>query len=132
MDVEAAGARKLTRNALIEKIRNEVRSLVDDEHSFCEVAGRLGIHCRGFKQYTDDELAHRYRWIVKSRAPSREQLEDLANRWQLARQLVQNCDLSCDVQAKERDTCAGWDGFDDRQLSDFHRQLSGETVEIEA
>ena len=123
--------RTMTRAALIEEIRREVLALVDDEHSFCNVAGELGIGCTGFRQFTDAELAHRYRWIVKTRDPStREELEDLANRWQLARQIVEDRPLSCDVQQIERDTCAGWDGYGDDQLASFHHTLTGETVEI--
>ena len=62
--------RTMTRAALIEEIRREVLALVDDEHSFCNVAGELGIGCTGFRQFTDAELAHRYRWIVKTRDPA--------------------------------------------------------------
>jgi len=116
----------LKRDALVEAIRKMVMTLVDEEHSFCSVAGKLGIGCSGFHQYTDAELARRYRWIVKTRDPStREELEDLANRWQLARQVVQDLPLSCDVQQIERDTCAGWDNFDDEQLASLYRTLTG-------
>lgn len=123
--------RTMTRAALIAEIRREVLALVDDEHSFCDVAGSLGIGCTGFRQYSDSELARRYHWIVKARAPStREELEDLANRWQLARQIVRDQPLSCDVQQLERDTCAGWDGYADEQLATFHETLTGESVEV--
>lgn len=123
--------RTLTRQALIEEIRREVLALADEEHSFCEVAGKLGIACKGFRQYTDEELARKYRWIVKTRDPStRAELEDLANRWQIARQIIQDRPLSCDVQQIERDTCAGWDGYEDEQLVSFHHSLCGETVEV--
>lgn len=125
--------RTLTRKELIDEIRSEVLALVDDDHSICEVAGRLGIFCKGFRRFSDEELAKRYDWIVQIRRPSsREQLEDLADRWQIARQLVQNEALACDVQTKEHDTCRGWDEFDDAKLAELHASLSGETVAVAA
>ena len=124
--------RTMTRSELTEEIRKRLMPLVDEEHSFCSVAGKLGIGCSGFHQYTDAELARKYRWIVKTRDPStREELEDLANRWQLARQLVQDRPLSCDVQQIERDTCAGWDSLGDDQLAGLYHTLTGEAVELE-
>ena len=123
--------RTVTRQELIDEIRREVLVLVDEEHSFCEVAGKLGIACTGFRQFTDEELARRYRWIVKTRDPStREELESLANRWQIARQIIQDRPLSCDVQQIEHDTCGGWDGYADEQLATFHHSLTGESVEV--
>ena len=126
--------RTLTRDQLIDEVRRAALRLVDDDHSFCEVTGRLGIHCRGFKQYTDEELEQKYRWLARDRgATSRTEIESLANRWQLARQLVQNVELSCDVQAREHDTCLGWDGFSTEYLAKLHAQLcGGETVGISA
>jgi hypothetical protein len=38
---------------------------------------------------------------------SREELEDLDNRWQLARQIVGDLPIACDVQQKEGDSCGG-------------------------
>lgn len=123
--------RTLTRDALVGEVRREVLKLVDPEHSFCDVAARLGIGCLGFRHFSDEDLARRYRWIVRRRDPStREELEDLANRWQLARQIVQDRPIACDVQAIERDTCAGWDVYSDAELLKFHHRLTGETVRL--
>ena len=123
--------RTLTRDQAIDDIRKEVLKLVDDEHSMCEVASRLGIFCKGFRQWDDEELKRRYDWIVKKKnVTRRDELVRFANRWQLARQYVQNKELSCDVQALEEDTCRGWKEFDDATLEHHHAELCGEPVKI--
>lgn len=121
--------RTLTRPEAIEGIRGALLTMVDDEHSACQVAAENNIFCRGFRQYSDAELAERYDWLSK-RASNREQLEDLANRWQLARQLVQDEELACDVQCVERDTCHGWDTHSDEALAKYYSQLFGEEVQV--
>jgi hypothetical protein len=121
----------LTRQQAIDAIRHEILKLVDDEHSACEVAGRLGIFCRGFKHFSDTELEKKYDWIVKKRnVKSRAELEDLANRWQIARQFVQNKELSCDVQLVENDTCSGWNEFSNVTLEKYYLELVKEPVQI--
>ena len=63
----------------------------------------------------------------------RPELEDLANRWQLARQYVLGTQLACDTQADDREhhhTCRGWTDFTDEQLGQFCRELLAEEVEI--
>ena len=123
--------RAMTREQAVEELRNALLELVDDDHSMCDVAARLGIYCRGFRQYTDEELRERYDWLVRRNAVnSREELEDLANRWQLARQFVQNAALSCDTQTREHDTCRGWDAFTNEALVEFHRRIRGEEIRI--
>lgn len=121
--------RTLTRPEAIEGIRKQLLSMVDDEHSACQVAAENNIFCRGFRQYSDDELKERYDWLAK-RASDREQLEDLANRWQLARALVQDKELACDVQCVERDTCHGWDTHSDEKLAEYYSQLFDEEVTV--
>lgn len=123
--------RTIPRTEAIRDIRREILQLVDDDHSMCQVAARLGIYCHGFRQFSDRELMERYEWLVRHRGETnREALEDLANRWQLARQLVRDEELSCDVQTVERDTCLGWDGFPDERLEEFYRKLCNEEVRI--
>lgn len=126
--------RTLSRDQLIQEIRTAVMRLVDDDHSFCEVTSRLGIHCRGFRQFDDAELFRRYEWLARHQgAGDRTKLEQLANRWQLARQLVLDEKLSCDVQAREHDTCLGWDAYTDEYLVALHEKLcGGEAVQVEA
>ena len=123
----------ITRGQAIDKLRAKMLALVDDEHCMCAVASRLQIGCGGFSQWTFTELKERYDWIVKRRPHiTRAELEELANRWQLARQFVQDTLLSCDTQTHEHHhrICEGWEGFSDEDLARFHRELSGEEVEV--
>jgi hypothetical protein len=134
-DPTPARSKKVSRDELIDLLRKRCVGLVDEEHSLCEVASRLHIACGGFSQWKFHELKERYDWIVRSRPGiTRAALEDLANRWQLARQTVKGTPLSCDTQLTERQhkTCEGWDQFSDRDLERFWNELSGETVEVEA
>jgi L-iditol 2-dehydrogenase len=52
--------RTLTRNQIIDALRAKFLTLVDDEHSICDVAARLHIFCGGFAQYI-----RVMPWIVK-------------------------------------------------------------------
>ncbi len=121
----------LARDKAIAAIRRRLLELVDDEHSMCEVASEKGIYCHGFRQYTDEELKERYEWLTRGKGDlSREAIEDLANRWQIARQIVDDVSLSCDAQTKEHDTCMGWDGFDNATLARFYRELLGHEIRV--
>ncbi len=122
---------EMSREDVVAAIRVRLLELVDDEHSMCRVAAEKGIYCRGFAQYSDEEMKRRYSWLLK-RNPGmgRDELEDLANRWQLARQIVNAVPMSCDAQTVEHDTCMGWDEYDDRELERFHRELVGTEVRI--
>ena len=40
--------------------------------------------------------------------------------------------MSCDAQTIERDTCRGWDTFDDDAVARFYHELLGVQVEIVA
>ena len=123
--------KKITRAQAIDALRAKLLTLADDEHSMCWVAAKKHVFCGGFSQWKFDELRRRNPAIVK-RHPhvSRPELEELADRWQLARQFVQDTPTACDTQAIERDTCRGWDEFSDEQLAEFHEELLGERVEI--
>lgn len=123
----------ITRSQAIGEIRAELMKLVDEDHSICDVAARLGIFCGGFAQWTFQELKKRYPFIVRSRPHiTRAELEELANRWQLARQTVMDTRMSCDTQLAEsgKQVCHGWDEFDDEEMAAFHAQLCGEEVEV--
>jgi hypothetical protein len=105
--------------------------LTDDESSICKVAAERGIFCQGFHRYSDGTLRRCYSWLDKRRPGlSREELEDLANRWQLARQEVDQLPLACDVQQKEHDSCGGWDDFSNEELSGFYHELTGRRLVI--
>jgi hypothetical protein len=123
--------KRIDRQQCIEALRAKMLSMTDAEHSMCDVAAKKGVYCNGPRQWTFDELKARYGWIVASRPNiTREQLEKLANAWQLARQEVFGTRLACDTQSIEHDTCKGFDGWSDRELERFHREICGEEVEI--
>lgn len=100
----------------------------DGETSMCKLAAERGIFCNGFAQYGDGQLRRVYDWIAKKDATaSREDLEELANRWQIARQELREMPLACDVQQREHDTCRGWDDFTNEQLATYVAEVTGKT-----
>ena len=108
----------ITRNEAIDLLRSEFQKLTDEDHCMCSVAAARGIFCGGFRQYSDDDLRQRYWWIVRRRPSiTREQLEQIANDWQLTQQEVKDAPLACDVQTRVHDTCRGWDDFTNEQLA---------------
>jgi hypothetical protein len=54
---------------------------------------------------------------------SRQTLEELINRWQLARQDVNGLPMACDVQQREHDACNGWDDFSNDELAKFYAEV---------
>jgi hypothetical protein len=123
--------RRIHRQQCIDELRARMLQMTDNEHSMCSVAAKEGIYCKGFSQWTFEELKRRYAWIVASRPHvTRAELEKLANAWQLARQAVFGTRLSCDTQTLEHDTCRGFDGWTDADLARYHRELCGEAVEV--
>lgn len=122
---------RISRKTAIRRLREVLMLMTDESHSICRVAAEKGIFCRGFRRYTDEELRARYSWLV-NRDPSigRERLEDLADRWQLARQVFDDVPLACDAQQIEHDTCGGWDDFTNEELARFCRELLHEDVTV--
>src|ERR1043166_6727717 len=95
----------ISRQTAVSQIRESLEMLTDEETSICKVAAEHGIFCHGFKRYSDNELRRRYGWIVRKRPDmTREELEEIANNWQLAQQQVHDADFACDVQTKLHDT----------------------------
>ena len=124
-------AETIAREDAIKLLRAEFLKLVDDENSICKVAAEKGIFCKGFRRYSDFELRKRYRWLArKDRRYTREEREDLANRWQLARQDVDSLPLACDVQLAEHDACNGWDDFSNEELARTVAQITGRVVAV--
>jgi hypothetical protein len=123
--------KSISRQQCITELESQMQRMVDGEHSMCEIASKKGIYCKGFKQWTFEELKQRYDWIVASRPNiTREELEKIANAWQIARQSVFGTSLACDTQTIEHDTCKGFDGWSDQDLARFHGELCGEPVEV--
>jgi hypothetical protein len=115
-----------SREELISGIRSELVKFTDEENSICKVASERGIFCRGFKQFNDLELRQKFDWIVRKRPSiTRDQLEQIANDWQLAEQQVHERPIACDVQTEIHDVCRGWDEYTDDQLEKLYFELSG-------
>ncbi|HVS32312.1 MAG TPA: hypothetical protein VMS98_12775 [Thermoanaerobaculia bacterium] len=114
----------LSRTDLVEKVRCELLRLARTDTSICRVAADRGVFCRGFLRFTDDELRDRFSWIDRKLGQhTRRKLEEVVDRWQLARQEVNQVPLACDVQQVEGDGCRGWDDFSDEDLSRFYLEL---------
>lgn len=123
----------MTRPEAIRLLRRKFQEITDDEHSICQVASRLGILCGGFSRWKTYELRERFDWIVKKRPRmTRAELEDLANRWELARQFVHGEEVACDVQTPDEPhrICEGWDTHPNEELARFVLELTGEEVEV--
>jgi hypothetical protein len=121
--------RTLSRQEAIDALRRALLARTDEHHSICEVAGRLGIFCNGHRRLDDRALFERYDWIVARQKPKdRPALEDLADRWQLARQTATGAELACDVQTEEQETCLGWAEFDNETLAKHYLDLLHEAV----
>jgi hypothetical protein len=122
-----------TRQQAIAALRRALQEWAGDEHSLCWIAARKHALCRGFEQWTFDELKERFPQIVRTRPGiSREEFEDLADRWQLARQVVLDVPLACDAQQVEFKCkmCGGWDEFSDEEVARFHREFCGEAIAV--
>lgn len=128
---DPAATNQITRENAINWLRTALMRLVDDGNSICLVAAEKGIFCRGFRRYTDEELEQRYRWLTrKNPGASRPEIEDLANKWQLGRQLFDEVPLACDAQQREHDTCRGWDEFSNEDLTRFCHEILGQDLVV--
>lgn len=115
----------------INLLRAELLKRLDSDTSACKLAAEKGFFCRGFTRFNDGELKSRYWWIARRRPNiSRADLEDVANRWQLARQDVDHLPIACDVQQQEHDTCRGWDDFSNEELARYYFELTGEQITV--
>ena len=121
----------IERAEVINQLRSELLKHTDGETSACKYAAQKGVFCRGFARFGDGEMRRKYNWITRRRPDmSREELEDIANRWQLARQDVDALPIACDVQQIEHDMCRGWDDFSNQELSQFYSQMTGKQIVV--
>ena len=126
-----AKPQSIERSEAINILRSELLKRTDSETSACKYAAENGVFCRGFARYGDGELKRKFNWITRRRPDiNRQDLEDVANRWQLARQEVDAQPIACDVQQIEHDLCRGWDDFTNEDLSRFYRELTGKTIVV--
>lgn len=120
MPTAATKATPISRAAAVAMLREALARIAGPDASICKAAAERGIFCRGFRRDDDAALRDRYKWIDERRPGiSRADLEDLGDRWQLARQELHQLPTACDVQAEEHDTCGGWDDFSAEELSRF-------------
>ena len=121
----------LTRGGAIDILRAELLKLAGDDVSICKVAAEKNIFCRGLRRHSDVELRRQFSWInaTNPRMP-RAEMEELVDRWQLARQEVEDLPSACDVQQREHDGCRGWDDFSNEELSRFCLELTGRKVVV--
>jgi hypothetical protein len=134
METQAAAppvVEKISRPQAIERMREKLRTLTDQDHCVCSVVGQLGIFCRGFKALPDKELKKRYHWIARKRPTApREMIEELANQYHLGRQEVTGAQICCDFETREHGGCDGWNNFANTQLEEFYVALMGNPAEI--
>jgi hypothetical protein len=131
----AAAATKpvpISRAAAIAMLRDALARLAGPDTSICKAAAQRGIFCRGFRRDDEASLRARYDWIDERRPGlTRADLEDLGDRWQLARQELHQLPTACDVQAEEHDTCGGWDDFSAEELSRFLFEVTKKRVVVQ-
>jgi hypothetical protein len=122
----------ISRPQIIDLLRSELLKRAGEDVSACRVAAEQGIFCHGFARYSDEELRRRYEWIVRRRPTlTRDELEEIADRWQMARQEVTHTPIACDVQQRVHDTCRGWDDFSNDDLSRFYFEMTGKDIVIQ-
>lgn len=120
------------RQEAIDRLREALRLLADDEHSMCQVAAQRGIFCLGFRRWSDSEFDRRFRSLLgRSTHLTRAQMEALANVWQLAEQLRCRVTLSCDARGANHGACRGWDEFSNSDLERYCNDILGRNIVIE-
>ena len=124
------GPETWTRQEAISRLRVALRKLTDDEHPICQVAAERGIFCHGFRRWSDSEFDQRFRGALgRSTHLSREQMEDLANVWQLAEQIRRRVGFACDAQDGSGG-CRGWDEFSDADLARHCGEILGRRIRV--
>ena len=115
-----------SRAEAIEKLRPALLKLSGDGRSMCQVAAERGIFCGGFRRWPDREFHERWRSLIGvSTHLTRDQMEELADIWQLSEQLRHRVALACDAQTISPGACRGWDEFSNRDLELFCGEILG-------
>ena len=121
----------LSRPQAIERIREKLKALTDDEHCACAVAARLNVFCGGFRALSDGEFRTRFSWISRKRPrASRGELENVVSLYHIGRQESSQAALCCDVETREHCACDGWNRFDNPELEKFVFELTGASVRV--
>jgi hypothetical protein len=118
-----------TRKEAIERLRQNLLALCDEDHSMCEVAADRNIFCRGFRRWHEAEFHRKWKAVLgQSTHLSRAQMERLANIWQLSEQIRCRASLACDAQTIAHGPCRGWDEFSNETLARFCDEILGRNV----
>jgi hypothetical protein len=119
------------RGEAVARLRKALLTLVDGEHSMCQVASERGVFCRGFGRWNASEFDRRWRSAIgRSTHLSRAQMEEFANLWQLSEQHRQRVSLACDAASNVHGGCRGWDEFSNSDLSRFCADVLGLSVQV--
>ena len=122
---------RMSRPQAIEEIRKILKALPQDDMCACAITARYGIFCKGFAQFSDEELKAKFSWIARPRPKvSRSELERLASAYHRGRQEVTGTELCCDVETREHCGCDGWNTFDNAAIEDLYKGLTGRQVRI--
>lgn len=125
--------RTITRTQAIHELRSVLRTLIDHETSLCAAVARRNVFCRGYEQWSLEELRRRHPEIDE-RHPGvdRATFVALANQWQCHRTAVEGGRLPCDLASPHRGAspCAGWAEFYESELARFLTELEGESVRV--
>lgn len=66
---DGRGPEVWTRAEAIGKLRHHLLRLTDEEHSICQVVSALGIFCRGFRRWHDNEFHRRWKEVLGCELP---------------------------------------------------------------
>jgi hypothetical protein len=120
-----------SRPVAINRLREALVRLADDEHSLCQVAAARGIFCHGFRRWSAGEFDRRWRNAIgRSTHLTREQMEEFANLWQLAEQIRKGVSLACDTRTQAPGPCRGWEEFSNADLSRFCADVLGKNIVV--
>lgn len=122
---------RLTRPQAIQRIRQTLSALSNDENCACAVSARYGVLCGGFTKLPDREFRSRFAWIAaKRREATREELEKLVSAYHLGRQQIKGEAICCDTETREHCVCDGWNQFDNAALEKFCLEITGSRVAV--
>ena len=109
-----------TRPEAIDRLRVALLAICGGERTMCRAAAAEGIFCHGFRRWPESEFHDRWkRHIGTSTHLTRNQMEELADLWQLSEQVSRRDSLICDSQTAFPGACRGWNEFSDADLEAF-------------
>ena len=116
---------KYTREQALNRIREFLVANTRDDETTCLAAARLGIFCRGYDQWSTEQLRALYPWLAAKLPPDapREELLKLIVAWDGARTLVRRAVTTCDAKSADQEACLGFAGFSNEQLKQLLPQL---------